>query len=207
MFDVSRPIRVGMSMFTQKRYVASAGPARRIASVTVSSLGGDRDGAGYVQALNAVLDGGLNLVRMDSPPVNWIKDVPPVPYSLTGPAMAGTVTTLGGYDAIALSGLVPGEIVCRAYDVIGSYTAGSLTGTARAVTTVRAALNGTATIPLFSALSAGTIRIGAAESVVWAVEEIPQATQSINADWAYTWRLTEVLAAEIPAGVTEVDPW
>lgn len=206
-FTVSRPVRKGLSMFSQKRYASSAGPARRLAQVTVSSLAGERDGAGLVQALNAVIDGGVELVRMDAPPANWWRDVPPAPYSLTGPAMAGTVTTLGGYDAIALTGQVPGALVCRAYDVIGSYTAGTLTGTARAVTTVRAALDGTATIPLFSALSAGTIRIGAPESVVWSVDDIPQQPQPLQSDWSYTWSLTEVLTGEIPVGSTEVDPW
>lgn len=202
------PMRSGVGFFDGKRYAASAGPTRRLADIDVPALTSDaRDGAGYSASVAQLIDGGIGLVRLPCPPVNWYRDTRAAPYSLTGPAMAGTVTTSGGYDAIALTGLTPGSIVCRAHDVIGSYVSGVLDSTAYAVATVRAALDGTATIKLFSALPAGTIRIGAPETIVCEAMTIPYAAQPLDGQWVYSWRFREVLASELPGSTTEVNPW
>jgi len=206
-YDVLRPMREGFSMFTQKRFAASDGPARRVATVTVSALAGDRDGAGMVQSFAHMLDGGVNLVRMNAPSVNWFRDTPERLFDVTGPVNTATVTTLDGFDAISVTGLVPGRIFCRAYDILGSYDAGTLTGTARAVRTIKADIDGIAVVPLHSALSAGVIQVGEVESIVFSTASIPNSVQPIGSNWSYTWQFREVLTGEIPAGSTEVTPW
>ncbi|MCA2014378.1 hypothetical protein LCM17_23005 [Cereibacter sphaeroides] len=205
--DEELPVRSSRGMFSGRGYVSSAGPRRRVVQVTASALAGDRDGAGICASLNRLLGGRMNLVRMELPPVNWFRDPGKTPFDLEGPAMAGTVTSVGDFDAIALTGLVPDEIVCRAYDVLGSYVSGALAGTARAVRTVRAELDGTATIPLHEALPAGVIRVGEPETGVFRVTSMGRSPQTIGADFPTSWTLREVLASEIPAGATEVDPW
>jgi len=206
-FSVERPARSGIGAFTGERFGASVGSARMRAGVTVTALSGDRDGAGMAESLKHLLAGRANLVRMDAPPVNWALDEKPAPFSLTGPAMTGSVTTSGGFDAVQITGLVPNKIVCRAYDVIGSYSGGTLAATARAVRTVRADLSGAAVIPLHSALPAGVMRVNAPQSLVFDMDGISGGGQAVGSDWSYQFTLREVFTAEIPAGATEVDPW
>lgn len=213
--DEELPNASSRGMFTGRDYVSSAGPRRRIVQVTAASLYRKHantrefhsDGAGICASLNRLLGGRINLVRMDLPPVNWYRARGILPLDLEGPAMVGTVTTSGGFDAIALTGLVPGEIVCRAYDVLGSYVSGALAGTARAVRTVRADLDGTATIPLHEALPAGVIRIGEPETGVFRVTAMSRSAQNPTADFPTSWSLREVLAGEYPDDATEIDPW
>lgn len=206
-FSVLRPSRSGVGAFTGERFGSTVGPSRLAASVSVSALAGDRDGAGMAESLLELMAGRVHLARMNTLPVNWIRDSRAAPFSLTGPANAGTVTTSGGFDAIQLTGQVPGAIVCRAFDVVGSYSGGTLQSTARAVRTVRANVSGVAVIPLHSALPAGIIWVGAPESRVWAMDGHSGGAQGVGADWSYSFALREVLTAEIPAGATEVDPW
>lgn len=201
------PVRRSRSALDGQRFVSSAGPARRVVSLTVSALAGKRDGAGLTQSLIRLLDGGVNLVRLDEPPVNWTRDRPDAPHDLTGGAWVGAVTTSGGFDAVALTGRAPGEVVCRAFDLIGSYVAGELAATARAVRTVLAGIDGTAVIPLHSALPAGVIRVGEAGTMVAEATSMPTAAQPIADDWVFPWTFREVLTAEIPEGATEVNPW
>lgn len=205
--DEELPNASSRGMFSGRDYVSSAGPRRRTVQVTASALADDRDGAGICASLNRLLGGRINLVRMDLPPVNWYRERGILPLDLEGPAMVGTVTTSGGFDAIALTGLVPGEIVCRAYDVLGSYVSGELAGTARAVRTVRADLDGAATIPLHEALPAGVIRVGEPETGIFRVTAMSRSAQNPTADFPTSWSLREVLAGEYPDDATEVDPW
>jgi len=224
------PVRVSRSAVDGKRYVSSAGPRRRKAMVMVSALARARDGAGYSESLKRFLDGGMNLVRLNSPAVNWHLETLPLAtaplgwtvggeplawtsggaplYWYTGPVLAGTATTLGDYAAISLSGLTPGQLVCRAFDVIRSYSAdASATATARAVRTVYANGSGVAVIPLHESLAAGIVSIGDQESAVFEVDgDLPESAQPLGQNWFYEWRFREVLASE-HAGMSEVNPW
>lgn len=201
------PVRRSRGAFSGRNYASSAGAVRRTVQVSVSARAGYRDGAGLCESLNLLLDGGINLVRFPLPVLNWHRDVWAPPFDLEGEASLGTVTTSGGFDAIALSGLVPGEVVCRAFDLIGSYDEGELAAVARAVSTVIAAIDGTAVIKLHTALPAGVIRIGESETGVFDVISMTPGAQAVRGDWSYAWALREVLAEEIDEEATEVDPW
>lgn len=188
-------------------YPSSIGAARRTLSLTCSALAGDRDGAGMCESLNLMLDGGINLARVEIPPINWHRDSWDAPFDLSGAAMVGTVTTSGPFDAIALTGLVPGALVCRAFDLVGSYVSGVLAASARAVRTVRAELDGTAVIALHAALPAGVIRVGETETAVFRALSMTPSPQGTRGDWSYSWSLREVLTEELSGTETEVDPW
>ena len=225
------PVRVSRSAIDGRRYVSSAGPRRRTAMVLVSALARARDGAGYSESLKRFLDGGMNLVRLNSPAVNWHLDAcrstlrssplgwtvggdpldwthdgQPL-YWFTGPVLQGTSGTVGSFPAVTITGLTPGALVCRAYDVIRSYaTNGSTTATARAITTVYADASGKAVIRLHDALASGVISIGDQESAVFEVEDMPSSPQPVGQNWFYEWRFREVLPSEY-ASATEVNPW
>lgn len=201
------PVRSSRGALSGNDYPSSAAPIRRTAQVSCSALAGWRDGAGLCESLNLLLDGGVNLVRFQLPLLNSYRDVWDAPLDLGGGAFVGTMTTLAGFDAIALSGMVPGAVVCRAFDLIGSYVLGVLGGTARAVSTVIADLDGTAVIPLHSALPAGVIRVGETETAIFRAVSMTPGVQPVSGDWSYSWALREVLSEELLGTEDEVDPW
>jgi hypothetical protein len=226
------PVRGSRSAVDGRRFVSSAGPRRRTAMVMVPALAKARDGAGYSESLKRFLDGGMNLIRLNSPAVNWHLDrsgpyasaplgwqVGGAPvawtvggdplYWFSGPVLTATVTTVGEFDAVSVSGLTPGSLACRAYDVLRTYAVSETTtsATARAVRTVYADDAGVAVIPLHSALPAGVISIGDQESAVFEVDgDMPSSPQPLGQNWFYEWRFREVLPAE-HAGASEVNPW
>ena len=202
-----QPTRQSRGVFSGEVHPSSAGPTRRKLAIEVSALAGNRDGAGLSESLKVLLDGGLNYVRVPVAPVNWIRGLPGGPADLGGAGWVATVTTLHGFDAVRLTGRIPGAVVCRAYDLIGSYVSGTLAGTARAVATVKAGVDGVAVIPLHSALPAGVIRVGEAETMVARATQVPEAAQPVSGDWVLPWRFEEVLAGEYPGDTAEVNPW
>lgn len=230
LLDEEHPVTSSRGMFTGRDAVSSAGPRRRIVQVTASSLAAYRDGAGICASLNRLLGGRINLVRMDLPPVNWFAERLPLrsePMTWTsggdgldwtsggsplvwfsGPLNSVTVTTHNGFPALAVSGLTPGQLVCRAYDVVRSLASDTtLNGASRAVRTVFADASGNAVIPLHDAVPAGFLSIGGPDSGVFRVTSMSRSAQTVNADFPTAWVLREELPGEIPGGATEVDPW
>ncbi|SDX81213.1 hypothetical protein [Roseicitreum antarcticum] len=230
------PVRRSRSAFSGQRFVSSAGPARRVAHVSISALSGARDGAGYSESLKRLLDGGINLVRLTSPAVNWHLDAvaAKMPGGLVshpsgfragdltaiwrdnvavagglvvGPMLIGVPADHRGFPAIALEGLTPRALVCRAHDVVRSYPLDLASATARAVRTVYAEADGTARISLHSALPKGVISVTDQESAVFEVLEMPRAVQPTGQNWFYDWSFREVLADEIHPDTVEVYPW
>ena len=232
------PSRSSRGVFSGKDSVSSAGPRRRIVRVTASALSGDQDGAGMSASLNRWLGGRTNLVRRACPSVNrcrdaedvglastpliWTEGGAPLAWTeggdpllwFTGPAVAVTVTTLNGFPALAMSGLTPGQLVCRAYDVVRVYDSDpesdppqTSLGVSNAVKTVFADASGSAVIPLHEALPAGIVSVGDTETAVFRVTDMTPSDQPVSGNWSVSWVLREVLATEIPVDATEVDPW
>jgi hypothetical protein len=229
MWTTQTPVRRSASAVDGTRFVSSAGPSRIRASLVVPALAGRRDGAGYCEALKHLLDGGINLVRVPSPPANWhLDDIASVlrsapfgwlegdddaPWSVpvqwfTGPAIRGEPVDIGGVPHLALSGIPPVDVVVRAWDVIRVYPAGGgASVTARALRTVDRASDGTALVPLTAVLPAGVASLQDQEARVFEVTAMPEAPQPLGQNWVYEWPLLEVLPYQIPAGAVEVDPW
>ncbi len=229
-----QPVRRSVSALTGQRFVTPVGPRRREAQVGISALSRARDGQGYADSLRRLLRSGVNLVRVSSPaanwwmdhraaqrpgglrssPVQWIDgDGSPVLWHdvsgpvtwVNGPMIFCTATTLSGFPAAAVSGLAPGQLVCRAWDVI-RVTAGGEDHTARALRTVYADGAGAAVVPLHDPLPAGRISVTDEETAVFEAE-IEAVTQPLASNWIIGVTLREVLPSEIPPGAPEVNPW
>ncbi|WP_323041148.1 hypothetical protein [Gemmobacter sp.] len=233
---VERQVARSEGLNTRRAIMASAGPARRVAQLTVSALAQGRAGAGYMDQLWREIDGGLHYVRLDilSPnwhidratgramgytrPGNWTYNAETAQWTSGGNAAVwftasnrpGTPGTSGGYPTITLGSLPPNALIVRPGDLVRSYTvaAGAVTGSAvaRAVTEARSDAAGVVTIRLDTTLQAGIISLHDAESVVFEVTGITPGAQGVGADWQYQVSLREVLPTEY-AGATEVNPW
>ena len=147
---VERPVVRSEGLLSGARAVASAGPERRVAQLSVSSLAMGRSGAGYMAQLWRELDGGLNLVRLGVVSANWFLDrqagrsafgAEPLVWTVDGSdPLAWTVdgsdplawfvgavrlgsagTDAKGYATITLTGLPPNTLIVRPDDVVRSY--------------------------------------------------------------------------------------
>ncbi|WP_154664575.1 hypothetical protein [Gemmobacter nectariphilus] len=147
---VERPVVRSEGLLSGARAVASAGPARRVAQLSVSSLALGRSGAGYMAQLWRELDGGINLVRLDVVSTNWVLDrhagyaahgtapmgwttdgTTPMDWTtdgttpmawFTGPVRSGgSGTDAQGYPTISLTGLPPNTLIVRPDDVLRSF--------------------------------------------------------------------------------------
>lgn len=226
------PVLRSQYLFSGKRAVSSAGPSRRLASLTVSALARGQNGAGYTESMKALLDGGMHLVRLWSWPVNWYLDAlreadrftEPMSWTagavamnwtaggaqmtwFTGPVPQGTPGTDSIGPTITITGLPPNALAVRPYEVLRVYPAvGGASVTARSVGAVTANASGVAVVRLHSALPEGTVSIGDTETAVFEVQSMPRAVQPVSGDWSYQWDFREVLASEIDSP-EEVNPW
>lgn len=69
-WTVDHPVSRSRSLITGKEYLSAAQRPRRMAELRVSSLSAGRQGAGYMEALKELLQGGIHAVRLYSFPVN-----------------------------------------------------------------------------------------------------------------------------------------
>lgn len=149
-WDVEDPVAVSRSLLDGGRYVTTSGPRRIVARARVSALGRGRSGAGYMQVLRRLLNGGENLVRLYSWPVNfwlddhdlaalrrgevitWADGGALIPWAdggsglvwLDGAYVTGTTgTDSEGFATIALSGLPSSRLCVRPGDFLTIYDA------------------------------------------------------------------------------------
>lgn len=147
---VERPIVRSEGLLFGARVVASAGPARRVAQLSVSSLAMGRSGAGYMAQLWRELEGGMNLLRIGVSSANWFLDEQagrvrfgdaplywtvdgsdPLAWTVdgtdplawfVGPARTGTHGTDAlGYPTLSLTGLPPNAVIVRPDDIVRSF--------------------------------------------------------------------------------------
>lgn len=227
--------RVGRSqyLFGGGRAVSTDGPARRVATCTVSALAAGRNGAGYLEALRRLLDGGVHLVRLSSWPVIYRLDEISGAYRQTQPldwsegaavlewsegaadlvwftgalitAVAGT--DADGWDIATVSGLPASEIVARPGEVLRVFGDGDADGVAAVVLTeARSNASGIAVLRLASAVVDGVASIGDRESAIFEVTEFSRSGRPIEGNWTYTLQFREVFASEV-SEATEVNPW
>jgi hypothetical protein len=233
MWTVAAPVQRSQSLMTGRRFVSRMGRDRREAMVNVSALSKSRSGAGYSEMLIRHLDGGANLVRLTSAPINWhldnarlesLRSSRPMTWTTGGaplgwqdngqPLLWFNGTVIGGVVSglqIEVSGLPANTLICRPGDFIEVFaTLSAASGTiAQATAEARSDANGMAVIKLFDPLPAGTyprVNIGASDSRVFEALEMPRSPQPIGANWFYQWNFREVFADEV-GGFTEVNPW
>lgn len=229
------PVAVSRSIITGADFTSAAQPRRKVASLNVSALANGRSGAGYVENLKVLLDGGINLVRLNSTPVNWwldaqrlqaLRQSQPLAWEVeenplawttggqplrwfSGTLLTGTATTVGAAPAVSVTGLPPLTLIARPAEYVTLFAnpADTVGTTARVLTEARSNDAGVAVIRLMSALSGtGRINLGTSESAVFRPDALPRAVQGLSGDWGYSWTFRQVFADEV-GGFTEVDPW
>jgi hypothetical protein len=243
-WDYVAPRSESFSALTGKRYASAAGPERRVAQLSVGALGTavrgtevfPAMGAGYVVMLKRLLDGGANLVRLTSKPINWYlsaeaerttrsalglewadgavdllwDDVTTELLWYDGTLLTGVIGTSGIYDIVTVSGLPPLRLVARPGEYITAFLDSDdvVGSTAQVLAPAISQSDGTAIIRLFSPLAyGGRINIGISDTGVFRVAgELPRAIQSFNSDWSYGWKFEEVFSDEV-GGFTEVTGW
>jgi hypothetical protein len=231
------PINVSRSFFSGKRFVSAAQRKRRAAQLVVAGLSGDRAGAGYMENLRLLLEGGAHLVRLVSRPVNWWVDAAyleasrqsqPVVWStsgdgdvqwydggevtwLDGVPLAGIATTdSDGFPAITITGAAPNMLIARAGDLLTLFSPvdDTVGTTVRVMTNATTDVTGAATIRLMSALTgSGRVNIGTSETAVFEMVAMSEPVQPTQGNWFYDLSFLEVFEDEVPDGFTEVDPW
>ena len=229
-----RPVRRSEYALDGKRAVSSAGPTRRMLDLSVSALGGDGASAGYLSQLWRYIDGGIGLVRLNLPPVNWWGDWcrlrglagnrpisweevgTPITWEDTGTPISwfaqtrrfATVTSLSGYPAaVEVTGLPANIIVARPGDILRVHATDHSSSTAATVLDLtRSDAAGVAVVPLDAALPAGVAAFADEVSAVFEVTSYDPGQQYFSRNWTISMSLREVLDSEI-SGPTEIDPW
>lgn len=232
MWTPQAPVQRSQGLISGKRYVSRFGRERIMASVRVSALSKNRSGAGFSEMLKRHLDGGVNLVRLESYPINWHLDYLPgaeirggqlVEWTSNGADLnwqnAGQplywfngVVLTGVSDGLTLtvSNLPPNKIVARPSDFIKAYT-DSIGAFSEAIveTEARSNADGVAVIKLFAPLPAGAynrVNIGESVSRVLEATDMPMVAQPFAQNWSYEWSFREVFEDETD-GFDEVNPW
>jgi len=224
------PVARSQFAFSGKRVISSAGPARRVASITVSALSGDRNGAGYCESLKRLLDGGVHLVRLYSWPINWhldadlqrntaplqwLEGAAPSEWALggddvqwfSGPLVMAAPSVVDGWHVVTLTGLPANTMVLRPAEFIRVFAAGDLVGvSAQVVAQAYSDGSGVAVVRLFSAVPAGVASLGDRETAIFQATSMPEAVQPVGQNWTYQWDFLEVFPEEIDSPV-EVNPW
>ncbi len=226
-FDL--PVSTSRSRITGARYVSAFEQKRRVASLRIAGLSGERAAAGYLENLRILLDGGVSLVRLNSTPVNWHLDELRLEASrrselinwteggvdvkwteggvdvslYSGALLQGAPATDGVWPAATVTGLPANILVARPGEFLT--VDGEL---ARVMTVAYSDETGAATIRLMEAIeSAGLVQIGTKESAVFEVTSFSDPMQPVSGNWAYDLSFHEVFEAETPGGFVEVDPW
>ncbi len=213
---------------------SSAYRGRRVATASITGIGKQKAGAGYVRMLNRTWSGKPNLVRVDCLSTIWylarggldlrnnvlewtdagtdllwtVGDTALIwgdgPY-----ALEGVPGTDGDWFALTVTGLPPSRIVARPSELI-SVTDGVTTETAYVLTVARSDAAGMATIRTDKATAfsiTGLASIGQRESIVFEAQGVPRSVQGITGTFGYQWDFREVFEDEYPDGWTEVNPW
>jgi hypothetical protein len=234
MWTVAAPVQRSRSLITGRRYVSRFGRARVQASLRVSALSKTASGAGYSEMLIRHIDGGADLVRLNSYPINWHLDQSRLAglrssdrllwsdettpllwqsggqplYWFNGTVLAGTVSG----DVIEVTGLPPGTLVCRPGEFVQVFSGlDSLDGPVAQVTAeAYSDADGVAMIRLFDPIPDGVyprVNIGVSDSRVFEVTGIPSVAQPLGQNWFYDFSFSEVFADEVQGGFDEVNPW
>lgn len=235
-WTVSNPVSESKSALTGYTSTETRGPARRMASITISAWGNDYTGAGYAENLIILLNGGVNFIRLYSSPIQWFPRIATDRLEragdelrwgnsefsridwgqgfsemtwLEGVYLTGVVGTKDGLATITVSGLRPNQLVARPSEFI-EIENGGVTETHRVFTETYSDNNGDAVIKLMTTpTTGGRVSLGASESAVFRVSgSMPIVNHTAGADYSYTFNLEEVLPNErIGATEYESDYW
>lgn len=180
-WTVHQPVARSRSLITGATRVSSAQRARRLVTLQVSALAAGRSGAGYMERLKELLEGGVHLVRLTRGPINWwldegrLPDYRSEPMSWThngasldwaqgfgnsalvwfsGNVITARRVTSGGRPAVRLSGLPPNTTIVRPMDLLTIHSFDGIDSqVVRAITAATTNGSGVATILLAEAIT------------------------------------------------------
>lgn len=225
------PISRSRSYFQGTTLSSSFQRSRRLATAHVTGIGSDSNGAGYVENLKRLLQGGRHLVRVSalaplsvhatrgldltSNILQWTAAGADLMWTAGGADLtwwtgdfylSASPTSDQGWPALAVTGLPPNKMVARPSQLI-TVTDGVETEASRVLTAARSDGNGAATIRTFDTFTlSGVVSIGGKESIVFEALDMPRAVQPVSGSWSYNWAFREVFEDEYEEW-TELDPW
>lgn len=235
-WTVSDPVERSESLLTGASYLSAAQRRRRVATMDVSGVSRNRMGAGYMESLKVLLQGGLNLVRLRSMPISLttrhsLEDRQSVPLLwadggddldwtaggaellwYSGTVLTGTTgTDAAGFAIVTVEGLPPNALVARPSEFLTVFAgADDAVGvTVRIVTAAVSDASGVAVVRVFEspgAFAGARVNLGTCDTAVFRSVDMPTPPQMLASDWTYTWEFREVFADEV-GGFMEVDPW
>ncbi len=230
------PVSRSQSIMSGKRYISAAKRKRRLAACKVQALGNGNSGAGYCEVLKELLEGGENLVRLNSWAVNWHLDSArakglvnaqvlnwatggnPLDWTTsgqplgwyTGAILNATPTTDGGWPAVTVTGCPANMIVARPADFITVFAnpSDAVGVTVKVMAQATSNASGVAVIRLMEALaSGGRVNLQSSETAVFEVLEMPRSMQPVAGNWSYDWAFKEAFEDEAEGGFVELNPW
>lgn len=227
LWTVDDPVSRSASWPSGARRVSQALRRRRIVQLEVSARARGDVGAGYMEALRRILQGGVHLVRLVGYPINaggpplpdpergsvpllWRDDQVPLSWLDSGSELAwvdgtildGVAGSIGNVPVLTVTGLPPSAQVARP----GEFA--RVGGQAAMITAAAwSDESGVAVLRLTEPLPSGTVSIGESESAIFEVVEMGSTPRPVRGDWSYTWRFRQVYEDEIAGAPVEVDPW
>jgi hypothetical protein len=227
-----QPVDESFSGITNKRYASANQPERRATTVVAAALGRGNNGAGYMEMLKRLLQGGAHYVRLTSYPINWAIEARTDLQSqvltwldgatdmvwldgstdmiwLDGTVINSTLSTSKGLPALTLTGCPPSTLVVRPAEFLTviNPTTGA-TDTVQSLAPAYSNSEGIATVRLYRAAAfAGRVNIGTADTAVFrVVGALPRAVQPLSGQWSYTWSFEEVMPEDV-GGFVENLTW
>ena len=222
------PIDVSRSFLTGRRYASASRPKRRVVSFSASARSCGGYGAGYMEALKRLLDGGLHLVRLHSrrinyrpaydddarqgAPLTWRQDSGPAPLDWSGltwvSGVALTAARQSPAHTLRVDGLPPSVVIAWPGEFLTVYRASdSAESTVMVERVARTNASGVALIrTVTEARWDGRVSIGTSDTAVFEALSIPRAARPVSGDWTYDWSFSEVFADEV-GGFEEINPW
>ena len=228
-FEISKvdPVSVSTSLIDGQPRFSRYGRSRRVAKTSVSGIGPDAAGAGYMEMLKEFLEGGVNLTRVTTyssiwhfvraqnnvnlknfdvdwqsgNTILWVDGASSVDWRSVN--FFATPTTDNGWPAISVVGLPPNSIVVRPHEniTIGDQTTKSLT-------VAKSDSNGDAIIRVKDTITqSGQAILGSSEDIVFRPLSLPRAVQPQLGNWQYDWDFVEAFEDEYAEGFTEQNPW
>lgn len=233
-FEISKtdPVSVSTSLIDKQPRFSRYGRSRRVARTSVSGIGPNAAGAGYMEMLKEYLEGGVNLTRVTTYSSIWhfvrAQNNPSIAnckidWTAGGNELlwtdgsvdlhwwnnniSATPTTDGTWAAISVNGLPPNTIVVRPHENI-TVSSGGREQTTKALRVAMSDATGTALIRVKDAITiSGQVILGAAEDIVFRPLELPRAVQPQLGNWQYDWEFVEAFEDEYTEGFNEVNPW
>jgi len=221
LWTVRDPVQTSRSLLSGRRFASRHGRRRIYAEFSVSARKRDM-GAGYMEALKDLLQGGSNnFVRLSyrrPSPINrqpkeliWTSGGTEFCWQLTAIEdvlwtgailLDGLPIVDGGFPALRVTGQEPGSLVCGAGEFIRIGTEYRT-----CIAEAYAQFDGIARIRLNEAFTVGgPAELGAAETGIFEVVSFPETGGPLGSDYTYDWSFSQVYEDEIDSQ-TEANPW